>query len=97
MSAALMANVQAASCSRRSFLTVFRKVVSDSAAMSIIGGCRSCGGMSNVSARVGWVAQIVVHRGETKSMEYFSQSMVGLWWCSQGIPKTKGWWPSLVT
>ena len=90
MSAALMANVHAASCSRHSFLTVFWNAASDSAAMSMVGGRDGRGGMSNVSARVGWVAQVVVHRGETKSMVYFSQLMAGLWWCSQGIPSTRG-------
>ena len=46
--------------------------------MLMVGGRDGHGDMSNVSAYVGWASQVVVHRGETKSMVYFSQLVVGL-------------------
>ena len=88
MSAAEMAKVVAASWRRFSFLTVLRNPLRDTAAMSMVLG--RGGGMSMVVAFVGRGAQVVVHRGETKSMVSFSQSMRGLWCLSHGIPRTRG-------
>ena len=88
MLVAEMAKVVAASCRRFSFLTVFLNPVKETAAMSMILG--RGGGMSMVMALVGRHAQVVVHRGEMKSMVSISQSMRGLWCRSHGIPSTRG-------
>src|SRR5436853_1122989 len=58
------------------------------ALMSVVVG--RGGGISMVCACIGRGAQVVVQRGESKSRVYVSQLVVGLWWRSQGIPKTKG-------
>ena len=88
MSALLMAKVVAASCRRRSFLTVFRNAVREMAAISIVLG--HIGGISMVMALVGLWAQVVVQCWETKSMVSFAQSIDGLWYRSHGIPRTRG-------